>query len=697
LTDAQRAARTRAIALLHDYRMRADFCVLTAGPLLRGVAFIDPDGRRCAVGELLDRTGRQELPLRVAATGNEAWVCELAGDAALREWAGQNGLTMAEVARIQGPHRAPPPPPRGVIIGGRDAGGIPVIGGPVPSSGPGDARPSRPPSASPAPARGGAQPQPAPRTAARGPAAPGGAPATQVTSPFPSDWSGWWHFNREAYVAAAPPVAPAAPAAAGTTLAPDFLARARAEVAELCARQLADPNGAVRAAAAHALAGVRGDAAVDRLVPLLADPSQEVRCAAILALGETGSARAQHTLSWLAGFGHTGVGRKGGETAPVATLAQPLAVIALGLARAGGENPALDALVAQLDPPARQAAPDLEVARLFYRDLARGGVLGEQAKRLAASERDPALRCRAIESLGTNGDEKVMGPLMRELSGRNLAARRSAALALARVGSDLATPGLMTALELEREQLTRGFLLLAIGQRGDAAGAAFLLEMAEGGDKAMRPWCALALGVHARSSAAAAPRQVVQQLEKLLAAEVNREMLGAYLIALGLARSAASEAAIVERLRTAKSSLVRASAAEALGLLGTDGAKLALREHLPLDACPYVRVVGGEALASFGDAADGELVLGAIDAAYDDETASRAVAAASRLATPKVVADLCTRIERPAPAPLAKALALRALGTMLALRPVPRLASLGVGANYLELPGWVVDLVHADG
>src|SRR5213075_2801225 len=147
----------------------------------------------------------------------------------------------------------------------------------------------------------------------------------------------------------------------------------------------------------------------------------------ILALGEAGSWRAQHVLSWLAGFGH-----RSGESAPVSALAQPLAVIALGLAR--------------------------------------GGVLGEEAKRLAANERDPALRCRAIESLGNHGDDKVMGPLMRELSGRNLAARRSAALALARVGSDLATPGLMTAFELEKEQLTRGFLLLAIGQRGEPAG-----------------------------------------------------------------------------------------------------------------------------------------------------------------------------------------------------------------------------------
>lgn len=103
-TDAlprdQRAARGRCLDALCAYR-RAGAFPRNAHELTRAApCFIDADGRRCAVASLLDVTGRPELALGVARTSNTARVREM-DRAPLAAWAGEMGLTIDELARVQ--------------------------------------------------------------------------------------------------------------------------------------------------------------------------------------------------------------------------------------------------------------------------------------------------------------------------------------------------------------------------------------------------------------------------------------------------------------------------------------------------------------------------------------------------------------------------------------------------------------------
>ena len=86
----------------------------------------------------------------------------------------------------------------------------------------------------------------------------------------------------------------------------------------------------MRAAAIVAYARVAGDEAVDKAIEMLDDSQEDVKRAAILALGASGSERGAHALLRIA---HTGSLEGQARIMPDA---RPLAVVALGLARDRG-------------------------------------------------------------------------------------------------------------------------------------------------------------------------------------------------------------------------------------------------------------------------------------------------------------------------------------------------------------------------
>jgi len=101
LTVAQRAARARNLDVLHEYLMRGIFPRNTDFPGERVPYFIDRYGTRCAMAYLIEQSGHGDLVARVAATHNNARVRELQDDPALVAWLDQNGMTLAEAARVQ--------------------------------------------------------------------------------------------------------------------------------------------------------------------------------------------------------------------------------------------------------------------------------------------------------------------------------------------------------------------------------------------------------------------------------------------------------------------------------------------------------------------------------------------------------------------------------------------------------------------
>ena len=101
LSVAQRVARARNLDVLHEYWMRGIFPSNTDFPGERVPYFIDRYGTRCAMAYLIEQSGHGDLVARVAATHNNARVRELQDDPALVAWLDQNGMTLAEAARVQ--------------------------------------------------------------------------------------------------------------------------------------------------------------------------------------------------------------------------------------------------------------------------------------------------------------------------------------------------------------------------------------------------------------------------------------------------------------------------------------------------------------------------------------------------------------------------------------------------------------------
>ncbi len=103
LTLAQRAARARNLDVLHEYWVRGIFPRNTDFPGERVPYFIDRYGTRCAMAYLIEQSGHGggDFVARVAATHNNARIWELQNDQALVTWLDQNGMTLAEAARVQ--------------------------------------------------------------------------------------------------------------------------------------------------------------------------------------------------------------------------------------------------------------------------------------------------------------------------------------------------------------------------------------------------------------------------------------------------------------------------------------------------------------------------------------------------------------------------------------------------------------------
>ncbi|MES3035403.1 MAG: hypothetical protein V4813_15495 [Gemmatimonadota bacterium] len=101
LRPSQRAARAQLIAWLHEYRDAGMFPENDRFAGRRVPFFVDHRGVRCAMGELIHRSGRADLVQSVAATRNNAYIGELADDPRLVAWLDSVGMTVAEAARVQ--------------------------------------------------------------------------------------------------------------------------------------------------------------------------------------------------------------------------------------------------------------------------------------------------------------------------------------------------------------------------------------------------------------------------------------------------------------------------------------------------------------------------------------------------------------------------------------------------------------------
>jgi len=100
LRPSQRAGRVQVLAWLREYRNAGRFPdndrFVASVPF-----FVDHRGVRCAMGELLHRSGRDDIVNDVRRTRNNAYIAELVDDPRLVAWLDSVGLTAGEAGRVQ--------------------------------------------------------------------------------------------------------------------------------------------------------------------------------------------------------------------------------------------------------------------------------------------------------------------------------------------------------------------------------------------------------------------------------------------------------------------------------------------------------------------------------------------------------------------------------------------------------------------
>lgn len=484
-------------------------------------------------------------------------------------------------------------------------------------------------------------------------------------TPLPApEWETYWESAREGFLVDA--VAPGA--ADFDATAPR---RARTELAPRLAALLEHPDAGLRRAAAQALGNLRAGAPA--LLAAVEDAQIGVRLQAIVALGARRTSAGADVLARLirADAGHRD------QLAPVALIAMGLGGVAL-------DQPARHAVTApESDASVRLAA--LVMGELLDADWLEDAAVAElQAE-------DLALSCRAAEALGRVSTTRAVAALTRAASGPIRELRRSAAAGLGRSAHALALPALQTAYDLEREQLTRANLLLAIGRHAEPAARAFLLAELGTTQKALRCFAALALAHTLRPQAEDADAARAA-LRAAFAAERNHSAHGAYLIALGLARDRGALDLLAEQLAHGVPA-VRMAAAEGLALLGGDAAAERLQRRLRQEECPIVRCTIADGLGAIGIESDLAEIVRVLGAEQHVEAASALALALGRRYSAVGLEALQALAFDDAREVAVRAAAVVGLGTMLREPPSRRLVELVRDANWRALPPWLSELL----
>ncbi len=679
LSAQQCAERARLIDVLRAYRERGEFGLNFEVEGARVPQFVDLEERRCAVAELLHASGLQPKIEFVRRTNNRAWICDLAGDPEFEAWLDRSGLTLEEAARIQLPGTVRPPE---IVPGG---------GG----SGAGPARPSEPAAPS-SPSTGGRSSGGA-RLPAPEPGSTGGlsksVPSSAATTGGAEEdaqgsWWLWWEYNKLMYLR--PNRLESSFIHTGgdaKDLFQDQLASMRSARTPWLIETLERGDVRLRATTAVTLGRIAGDDAVEPLKRYLHDPSLEVRHRAILSLGATGSPAAQAQLLTIA---RTGKDLETGSER-ISARASPLAIVALGLGRRGGFGPEVDSEIVKLVKNAASSEhDDIAIAAMAYHTLAPGAPLPALALELATSRNESsAVRCRAVESLRNVSDPSVLSKLQDLLSGPRLELRRSAALSLGGAKTALALPALMTAFETEAEPMTRGFLLIAIGEQGGPKARDFLLKKLAKGDKGLRCWAALGLGISSRNEVDA---EVQNALRAAAAVEKNRDSLGAYWIASGLARDEDATDAIKTALVDAANPRMRMYAATSLALIGTDEAHATLLERLSAERSPMVRVTIGQALGYLGRPADASAILEMMGDIRETSLQGLTAVAIGYHGSSEALRGLSEIARIDDGTSVRRAAAIDGLGMLLSRVDPLAFADVSRGSNYTISPDWMLDL-----
>lgn len=568
--------------------------------------------------------------------------------------------------------------------------------------GPGDTVPASPGAPRPAPPGG---PVPAPQVP--GPRIGGGAttpspvgPTTAALRPqalvLTSDdgWWLWWEHNKTEYLEPKRrPLSDLVLSLDGDEVLRGRLEAARSALFAIGEAGARDADAGLRQAAVIALGRVGEIEAHEELLAALADPSQEVRHAALLALGATGTTAARATLSEVALRGC--LSGKGGRISP---YSRPLAVVALGLGRRAGFDE--EATTRALEACERRdgAEGDMLLPALFiHHMLAPDERIVVLALGAAQDEREtPATRCRAIEALSGSTEPRIVDVLAELMRDGRMDLRRSAALALAACPGWRAYDALRSALEQEQEPLTRGLVLASLARRSEPGTCKMLVEQLKAGQANQLAWAALAVGIHARSVQLAPEDLSLARcaLRRAREGQAGDYALSAFDLAAGLLRDVEQYTAVHEASTKGPSPERRNYAMTSMSLYGDQAALDALAARVLAEGDPVARLGGATALAVHGRAQDGPILLALLRQQRAGELRTQAAQVLGLHGSSVALEGLMAASIDAKADQAVRAAAVEGLGILLTRPRALAFADVSRQANYTVLPEWVRPLFY---
>jgi HEAT repeat protein len=360
-------------------------------------------------------------------------------------------------------------------------------------------------------------------------------------------------------------------------------------------RFLRDDSAQVRRAAMLSLGRLNDEVSFPRTLEMLKDGNQDVRYAAVLALGLSQGGKARYALLNLAKG--TAYAEKLVGKAAIPPGMQSFAGVALALAKCMGGGAVLQGLA---DDP----ACDDEVRAMALEGL---GLIAdvESVRFLISFSRNPKTDYRlvstAVTALGKAGNPLALSRLMECLSAKEMAVRQSAALSLGTVaprGDAAIVNKLFRCFSRTTDRCLKGFSLLSIGRIGGYEATKKLKLVLKRGTSADLPWAALGLGIACYNDRnEEVPRSILEKLVR----NHNRSTQGALAIALGLARHVDAIPRLEKMLAEGDDPYCRGYCAMALGMIGDPSVVPALREALAEKNLPQVSTQAAIALCLLND------------------------------------------------------------------------------------------------
>ncbi len=445
----------------------------------------------------------------------------------------------------------------------------------------------------------------------------------------------------------------------------------------------------------------------DRLVPIfieaLGDDSFEVRTAAAIALGKTGDRRGSKPLRHASlkdahkdvrDAAVLGLGLLGhDENIPFLeamlsdfeenTRRRSFAAFALGLIGGEDASSTLERYITGRGPrpvAKRDNQPPLVASVFVALGLAgRPEVAPILRDALGDKRHDPNVQSFILLSLGRLQDRPSLDTTVRLLDSKETYVRRSAAIAVGKIGTPKDTPAvqrLFRSLRGDRDPITRHFAAVSLSGIADAATRKKLVATFPKSDGVDRPFVALALGLGKLTEAA-------PMLRKALPRERDPSIRASLCLSLALMDDKAAVPVIETQLAGRGDIWLRGYAALSLGMLASHSSAPLLRERLKDETDSRLRMNVAVALGLLHDPSARNYLTDLMRSG-DGTIYERGGAAMSMgvLRLNASVPDLLAVYGDAKEQELVRAFAMVALGLLGDPSPVPKLARFAIDNNY---------------